>query len=174
MLGEFTNPDGILHPVLVAVQDDPELDLEIRNRYVNIYYRGTNLMQINETGRGGQRLTAFFEPLYLPDPDPDKRSTTWKKKAPTADEAAVHAWLRRHDVLGSHPLETPATATSHVASFCYRKKASLGTSSSVISSKGIIASGRNIRSGPRIATLASTVSGLSPRPSPPSKASRSR
>ena len=57
MLAEFINPEGMLHPVLAAVQDDPELDLEIRNRYVNIYYRGTNLMQIDETGRGGERLT---------------------------------------------------------------------------------------------------------------------
>ena len=125
MLDQFLT--GRLHPIIVAVRDDEKwrnkLDLHIRDRYVNIYYRGTNFMQINEKGRGGRRLTTFFDPLYLPDPDPAKRSGTWKKKEPTAEEAEAHVWLRRHGVLGEQPLDQDEQIALHLESFDYRMKA---------------------------------------------------
>lgn len=39
---------GLLHPLLERVKKDPTLCLEIRNNYINIYYRGGNLIEIKE------------------------------------------------------------------------------------------------------------------------------
>lgn len=39
---------GLLHPLLVYVRKDPTLCLEIRQNYINIYYRGGNLIKIEE------------------------------------------------------------------------------------------------------------------------------
>jgi hypothetical protein len=66
MLEQFVDPGGILHPVLVAVREDPQqrLDLQIRCRYVDIYYCGAKLMVIAQStfsvlpfwpGSGGSR-----------------------------------------------------------------------------------------------------------------------
>jgi hypothetical protein len=41
---------GALHPILEAVICDDTLCLEIRDNYVNIYYRGGNLLRIEENG----------------------------------------------------------------------------------------------------------------------------
>ena len=40
---------GLLEPLLRCVHTDDVLDLQIRENYINIYYRGGNLIQINET-----------------------------------------------------------------------------------------------------------------------------
>jgi len=42
--------NGKLHKILEFVQDDDSLDLEIRNNYLNIYYRGGNLLRITPNG----------------------------------------------------------------------------------------------------------------------------
>ena len=39
---------GLLHPLLTYVRKDPTICLEIRQNYVNIYYRGGNLIKIEE------------------------------------------------------------------------------------------------------------------------------
>src|SRR5271157_1146859 len=41
----FENNDE-LHPILRRVWEDDTLDMEIRGEYVNIYYRGGNLIRI--------------------------------------------------------------------------------------------------------------------------------
>jgi hypothetical protein len=45
------NP-GILKPILKRVQADNTLDLEIWEGYINIYYRGGNILWINELIKG--------------------------------------------------------------------------------------------------------------------------
>jgi predicted protein tyrosine phosphatase len=40
-------PGGDLHPILVAVAEDHQLRLEIRDRRFNVYYRGGNLMRVD-------------------------------------------------------------------------------------------------------------------------------
>jgi hypothetical protein len=40
-------PGGDLHPILVAVAEDHQLRLEIRDHRFNVYYRGGNLMRVD-------------------------------------------------------------------------------------------------------------------------------
>lgn len=47
-------PGGLLHPVVDLVRGDHTLDFQIRNNYVNIYYRGGNILKIS-TARGCYR-----------------------------------------------------------------------------------------------------------------------
>ena len=67
MLDQFASADGLLHPLLLEVQEDPDLDLQIRDHYVNIYYHGSNLMEIRQSGRTAERLTTKFDEKYLPE-----------------------------------------------------------------------------------------------------------
>lgn len=53
---------GMLKDVLQRVKDDATLDLEIRENYINIYYRGGNLMMIKENG---SRYKAEFHKEYF-------------------------------------------------------------------------------------------------------------
>lgn len=50
--------EGILSPFLHRVHSDQALDLEIRNDYVNIYYRGGNIFRV-APGCDGQYLVSF-------------------------------------------------------------------------------------------------------------------
>jgi hypothetical protein len=53
---------GFLKPLLELVHSDDTLDLQIRNEYFNIYYRGGNLIRINSI-KG--KYTTFFDRKYL-------------------------------------------------------------------------------------------------------------
>lgn len=44
--------EGILHPILKRIQEDHTLMLAIRENYINIYYRGGNLLKIKEVKKG--------------------------------------------------------------------------------------------------------------------------
>ena len=92
MLDQLVAYDGLLHPVLVAVREDPDLDLQIRDHYVNIYYRVSNLMEIRQSERKRVRLTTRFDKRYLP----EHADNPWSA---TADEKQVHEWLKAYDVL---------------------------------------------------------------------------
>lgn len=43
---------GLLHPLLERVRQDQTLMLAIRENYVNIYYRGGNILKVSEQGKG--------------------------------------------------------------------------------------------------------------------------
>jgi len=77
MLKQFVADDGLLHPVLVAVREDPDLDLQIRDHYVNVYYRGSSLMKIRQPARTGSRLKTRFDKKYLP----ELADNTWQATA---------------------------------------------------------------------------------------------
>ena len=62
MVDSFGNP-GILNPILKRVQADNTLDLEIREGYINIYYRGGNILWIKELTKG-QGFEFKFNPNY--------------------------------------------------------------------------------------------------------------
>ena len=120
MLDEFLRPEGLLHPLLRAVRKDTgqRLDLAIRDHYVNLYYMGTNLMEIREPGRNGQRITTFWDERYLP----HHADRPWADKA-TKEELAVEAWLEKHNVLGRKDLVCAEDVIRHVDSIPYRMKA---------------------------------------------------
>jgi hypothetical protein len=55
---------GILFPLLQRVQNDDTLSLEIRNGYVDIYYRGGRLLGIHAQARAAKFSTAFDERYF--------------------------------------------------------------------------------------------------------------
>jgi hypothetical protein len=61
-LGALKEEDGILHAVLKRIQNDDTLMLAIRNGYINIYYRGGNLLKITE--KKDNRYEAHFDENY--------------------------------------------------------------------------------------------------------------
>ncbi len=69
--GSFFNDlkdgSGALHPLLERIQRDDTLMLAIRKNYVNIYYRGGNLLKI-EAGNSGRSYRPFFDPEYAQKP----------------------------------------------------------------------------------------------------------
>lgn len=54
---------GSLNQLLNYVLDDNTLDLEIRSDYINIYYRGGNILRVNNNGNSG--FLFHFEEKYL-------------------------------------------------------------------------------------------------------------
>lgn len=61
-MGDFLNSDGVLHPILTRVKKDHTLMLAIRENYINIYYRGGNILNIKEHIKGFYR--ASFDDQY--------------------------------------------------------------------------------------------------------------
>jgi hypothetical protein len=57
---------GLLSPLLNRVKDDNTLLLSIRGNYINIYYRGGNLLRVKQNEKTG-RYEASFEKRYLSD-----------------------------------------------------------------------------------------------------------
>lgn len=51
-MADFLNPDGVLKPIHSRLKRDDTLMLAIRKNYVNIYYRGGNILRIIELSKG--------------------------------------------------------------------------------------------------------------------------
>jgi len=70
-INDLLHQDGSLHPLLMRIKRDHTLMLSIRNSYINIYYRGGNVLRLNEQSYGVYK--AFFDLKYnlfdLPIPD---------------------------------------------------------------------------------------------------------
>jgi hypothetical protein len=54
---------GLLNPILERVKNDSTLCLEIREGYINIYYRGGNIIEIREKKLG--KYYASFDVKYI-------------------------------------------------------------------------------------------------------------
>ncbi|MGO9620042.1 MAG: hypothetical protein ACLPT6_01380 [Desulfobaccales bacterium] len=54
---------GLLHPILKRVQRDDTLMLAIRDNYINIYYRGGNILKVKYNS-AKQSYRASFDPKY--------------------------------------------------------------------------------------------------------------
>lgn len=84
---------GILRPILERLQHDDTLSLEIRNGYVNIYYRGGNLLKLTAMAKA-RRFKAFFDLRYC---GPDGGYRCWLPAAPPPDiiegEGDARAWV---------------------------------------------------------------------------------
>ena len=61
-LDDLKNTNGLLHPILERVKQDHTLMLAIRDNYINIYYRGGNLLRVNEQGKDSYQ--SFFDDQY--------------------------------------------------------------------------------------------------------------
>jgi hypothetical protein len=59
---DLQDENGKLFPLLTHVRMDDSLMLAIRNNYINIYYRGGNIVRIKEQSSGS--YTAFFDVKY--------------------------------------------------------------------------------------------------------------
>lgn len=88
-MAALREPDGELHWVLSRVQRDQTLLLEIRGGYINVYYRGGNLLRIAETAGGfdvtfDDRYFAGSSALTLP---PIEDAASWKDVLPRLKDA---------------------------------------------------------------------------------------
>lgn len=59
-MNDLLTPEGILNPILTSVKKDHTLMLSIRDNYINIYYRGGNILKLTEQ-YPGYYLTEFNE-----------------------------------------------------------------------------------------------------------------
>ncbi|MDG6221873.1 MAG: hypothetical protein QCH99_01260 [Candidatus Bathyarchaeota archaeon] len=61
-VNDLLKPEGILHPILTRIKKDQTLMLAIRKNYINIYYRGGNILKITEHPEGVYQT--FFDNQY--------------------------------------------------------------------------------------------------------------
>ena len=61
-LNDLKSTNGFLRPVFERVKQDHTLMLAIRDSYVNIYYRGGNLLKVREQANSSYR--SFFDDQY--------------------------------------------------------------------------------------------------------------
>ena len=59
---DLMDDNGLLHTIRERVKTDDTLLLAIRDGYINIYYRGGNILRIQEQGKGVYQ--AFFDKQY--------------------------------------------------------------------------------------------------------------
>ena len=72
---------GYLHPLLDAVKSDPTLCLELRGTSINIYYRGGNLMKIEQ--RSSDDFILSFDENYF----------SASNRIDLPDSADVNSWI---------------------------------------------------------------------------------
>lgn len=95
---------GRLNWLLERVKQDRTLSLEIRQDYINVYYRGGNLIKVERIAKRGQSSDEYrssFEKKYLPNDGPEiKRpksafeAGTWLKSIPLLKEA-MDMWFAK-------------------------------------------------------------------------------
>ena len=61
-MDDLLKPDALLHPILERVKQDHTLMISIRRDYINIYYRGGNILRVKEQRKNSYR--AFFDYNY--------------------------------------------------------------------------------------------------------------
>jgi hypothetical protein len=104
---------GVLHPLLRRVQRDTTLDLEIRNDYLNIYYRGGSLVKVALVPRGAGKYTLTFNTNYV---SKAKSASADLQESTVASAADTEKWITCIAVLkdvmdlwfGAHPKDERA------------------------------------------------------------------
>jgi hypothetical protein len=61
-MANLLNQDGLLRPILERTKQDHTLMVSIREGYINIYYRGGNILRVKEHHSGS--YNAFFDNEY--------------------------------------------------------------------------------------------------------------
>ena len=86
-MNDFLNPAGILKPIHSRLKRDHTLMLAIRNGYVNIYYRGGNILKITEQAKGYQ---TSFNNRYK---SPDSERTIPQSPQVIINQTDAHNWV---------------------------------------------------------------------------------
>lgn len=92
--------NGCLAPILKRVKKDHTLMLAIRGGYINIYYRGGNLLKLSKA-KNARRYEPFFDPKYI-----------------ISGNAGLQAWIEDN----TRPISPEADATPWVEKFCELKQ----------------------------------------------------
>jgi hypothetical protein len=86
--------DGILKPILEYIKEDSNLILEIRNDYINIYYRGGNLLKISEKTIGISKYDFYFNSKYILNPNKTNvKITNNMKVIDSTNPKDVEKWI---------------------------------------------------------------------------------
>jgi hypothetical protein len=86
--------DGILKPILEYIKEDSNLILEIRNDYINIYYRGGNLLKISEKTIGISKYDFYFNNKYILNPNKTNvKITNNMKVIDSTNPKDVEKWI---------------------------------------------------------------------------------
>jgi hypothetical protein len=104
-INELKSKTEFLQPILKLVQDDSTLCLEIRKNYINIYYRGGNILKIEE--KGGS-FNTWFDRNYL---DESKTRVSNDLPALLVGSDDIKKWINavpflKHEMdlwFGAHP-----------------------------------------------------------------------
>ena len=94
-LKDLKERKGKLFSLTEAVKSDPSLCLELRGNYVNVYYRGGNLMKVTQTGN---EYRIFFDKNYFKAggktalPDEREGIDTWLDVSPKLKQA-IDRWF---------------------------------------------------------------------------------
>lgn len=90
--------EGLLSPFLDLVHKDHTLDLEIRNDYINIYYRGGNLVRIKHSRKA---FLAYFNNKYFKDGLYENMIEEYDPNPynPINNEETINEWLKRIPIL---------------------------------------------------------------------------
>lgn len=67
-IDDLSKPGGLLYPVLESVRKDDTLMIAIRENYINVYYRGGNILRLTEQSKGSYHAS-FDEKYNLTDYD---------------------------------------------------------------------------------------------------------
>jgi hypothetical protein len=101
--------DGILWPILERLQHDDTLSLEVRNGYLDIYYRGGRLLELR-ANRGATKFTTAFDDRYCDDeewcPEPPPQPPKAIAGRPDA-QAWVDIFAARKQIMDIHFCKRP-------------------------------------------------------------------
>ncbi len=61
-MNDLKDPEGLLSPILERIKCDQTLLLAIRENYINVYYRGGNILKVTERKSG--RYETYFDEKY--------------------------------------------------------------------------------------------------------------
>ena len=61
-INDLLGQEGVLHPILTKLRKDHTLMLAIRDGYINIYYRGGNILRVTEHNQGFYQT--YFDENY--------------------------------------------------------------------------------------------------------------
>lgn len=84
---------GILFPILERVRADHTLMLAIRRNYINVYYRGGNLLKLEKKTGNIRRYKPYFNPKYFGKESHQLRDWVKHNSLPLATREAADAWV---------------------------------------------------------------------------------